>query len=105
MDKNSIDNIYLAMADRLSARGPEITEDIVNNNLRNLTTLLEFYLDKRETLKPLPILLDGNDVMEILGIKPSPVLGKIMDMLHEEQLNGEISTREQAISYIKSIEF
>ncbi|MBP3924855.1 CCA tRNA nucleotidyltransferase [bacterium] len=105
MDKNSIDNIYLAMADRLSARGPEISEDIVNTNLRNLNKLLEFYLDKKDSLKPLPILLDGNDVMKILNIKPSPELGKIMNMLHEEQLNGEILTREDAVLYIKSIKF
>ena len=103
MDANSIDNIILAMADRLSARGPEITDEVVEHNINLLTTLMKFYLDVRETLKPLPIFLTGNDVMEILNIKPSPKLGKIMNSLHEAQLNGDVQTREQAVEFVQNV--
>lgn len=103
MDANSIDNIILAMADRLSARGPEITDEIVEHNINLLSTLMKFYLDVRETLKPLPIFLTGNDVMQLLNIKPSPKLGKIMNSLHEAQLNGDVQTREQAVDFVKNI--
>lgn len=103
MDANSIDNIVLAMADRLSARGQEITDEIVEHNINLLSTLLKFYLDVRETLKPLPIFLTGNDVMQLLKIKPSPKLGKIMNSLHEAQLNGDVQTREQAVDFVKNI--
>lgn len=78
MDTNSIDAIILAQADRLSARGPEITDQIVERNITSLNMLLRFYLEARETLKPLPKLLSGNDVMQILNIKPSKRLGEIM---------------------------
>lgn len=101
MDSNSIDNIILAMADRLSARGPEITEKIVEHNICSLNMLLKFYLEVRESLKPLPILLTGNDVMEILNIKPSPKLGEIMSALHDTQMSGDIVTREQAVEFIE----
>lgn len=103
MDTNSIDNIILAMADRLSARGPEITDEVVEHNINLLTTLMKFYLDVCETLKPLPIFLTGNDVMEILNIKPSPKLGKIMNSLHEAQLNGDVQTREQAVEFVQNV--
>lgn len=103
MDANSIDNIILAMADRLSARGPEITDEIVEHNINLLSTLMKFYLDVRETLKPLPIFLTGNDVMQLLNIKPSPKLGKIMNSLHEAQLNGDVQTREQAVDFVQNI--
>lgn len=103
MDANSIDNIILAMADRLSARGPEITDEVVEHNINLLTTLMKFYLDVRETIKPLPIFLTGNDVMEILNIKPSPKLGKIMNSLHEAQLNGDVQTREQAVEFVQNV--
>ena len=103
MDANSIDNIILAMADRLSARGPEITDEVVEHNINLLTTLMKFYLDVRETLKPLPIFLTGNDVMEILNIKPSPKLGKIMNSLHEAQLNGDVQTRERAVEFVQNV--
>lgn len=100
MDDNVIDNIILAKADRLSARGEAITEEMVANNLSNLDRLLAFYLRIRETLEPLPILLNGNDVMKLLNIKPSRELGKIMDALHEAQLSSEVTTKEEAESFV-----
>jgi len=102
MDQNAIDNIILAMADRLSARGPEITDAIVDKNINALYKLLEFYLDKQHILEPLPKLLNGNDVIKILKIKPSPMLGEILDAMYEAQLNSEILTREDAILFVKS---
>lgn len=102
MEQSSIDAIVLAQADRLSARGEEITEEIVKRNINSLNMLLKFYLEKRETLKPLPKLLDGNDVMQILKIRPSEKLGEILLSLHEAQLSGDVSTREQAVNFIKT---
>ena len=103
MDINSIDVILLAQADRLSARGPEITDEIVERNITSLNMLLRFYLEARETLKPLPKLLDGNDVMNILNIKPSRKLGEIMEALHEAQISGDVVTREHAVDFVKKL--
>lgn len=100
MENNVIDNIVLAKADRLSARGEAITEEIINNNLNGLDKLLNFYLEKRETIKPLPKLLSGYEVMELKGIKQSPELGNIIKALNEAQLNGEINTKEEAIEFV-----
>ena len=103
MDTNSIDAIILAQADRLSARGPEITDQIVERNITSLNMLLRFYLEARETLKLLPKLLSGNDVMQILNIKPSKRLGEIMDALHEAQISGDVITKEHAIEFVKNM--
>ena len=103
LEDNVIDNIILAKADRLSARGKVITDEIIESNIRNLDKLLEFYFSSLETLAPLPKLLDGNDVMQILNIKPSPKLGEILNTLHEAQLNGEVNTKEEAVAYIKNL--
>ncbi len=103
MDTNSIDAIILAQADRLSARGPEITDQIVERNITSLNMLLKFYLEAKETLKPLPKLLSGNDVMQILNIKPSKRLGEIMDALHEAQISGDVITKEHAIEFVKNL--
>lgn len=101
MDTNSIDAIILAQADRLSARGPEITDEIVERNITSLNMLLRFYLEARDTLQPLPKLLDGNEVMKILNIKPSRKLGEIMEALHEAQISGDVLTKEHAVDFIK----
>ena len=103
MGDNVIDNIILAKADRLSARGVDITEEIVNTNISGLDKLLDFYLSKKDSLAPLPKLIDGREIMEILNIKPSPKLGEIINAINEAQLNGDITTHEAAVNYIKNL--
>ena len=65
--------------------------------------LLKFYIEVKDSLKPLPKLLSGNEVMEILNLKPSRKLGEIMDALHEAQISGDITTKEHAVEYIKTL--
>lgn len=100
MDENVIDNIVLAKADRLSARGEAVTDEMVENNLSRLTLLQNYYLSVRDTLEPLPVLLDGNEIMKLLNIKPSKMLGEILSALHEAQLSGEVTTKEQATNFV-----
>ena len=68
-----------------------------------LDKLLQFYLNTKDTLSPLPKLLDGREVMSILNINPSPILGKILNELHEAQISGDILTKDDAVRFIKSI--
>ena len=58
------------------------------------------YLDAH----PLPPrqLLDGNDVMELLGLPPGEKVGKILHSLYAAQLRGEVSTKEEARAFILS---
>lgn len=100
---NAIDTIIIAKADRVSAQGPEITKELVVENITLLDKLLQFYLNTKETLTPLPKLIDGREVMSILNINPSPILGKILNELHEAQISGDILTKDDAVRFIKSI--
>lgn len=101
MDNNVIDNIILAKADRLSAMGEAITKEITQQNLDGLDKLLQFYLDKKDSMKPLPKLIDGFEIMQLLNIKQSPELGKILSELKEAQINGDIITKEDAENFVK----
>lgn len=103
MENDVIDVIVLAVADRLSARGPEITEEIVNKNVGGLDALLGFYLNIKDNLKPLPKLLCGEEIMDMLNIKPSAELGEIVKLLTESQLSGDINTKEEAIAFVNSL--
>ena len=102
MDTNAIDIIVLAVADRLSARGEAVTETMVNENISGLQKLMDFYISVKDSLEPLPKLLSGNEVMQILNIKPSPLLGKIINELHEAQLSGDVMTKEHAIEFVRN---
>lgn len=104
MEDETIDLIAIAYADRMSALGPDITSDMINKNLNGLQTLLEGYLAEKSKLAPLPKLLDGKEIMELLNITASPKLGEIISQLKEAQISSEVNTREEAINFIKKIE-
>lgn len=103
MDGYVIDVIILAMADRLSARGVKVTDNIVNKNISNLTKLLNDYLEKYKNLKPLPKLLNGKEIMNILNIKQSPKLGEVINELKEAQISGNVNTKEEAIEFVTNL--
>ena len=49
-----------------------------------------------------PPLLDGDEIMKILKIKPSGQVGEVIEKLREEQLSGKIKTKKQAQKFITS---
>ncbi|MBO7672296.1 HD domain-containing protein [bacterium] len=102
MENDAVDIITLAKADRLSARGEVISDSMVENNISSLDKLQNFYLEKKDTLKPLEKLLSGDEIMKILNIKPSSQLGEIVSALHEAQISGDVTNKEEAVAFIKS---
>ena len=77
-----------------------VSDEMVNNNINNLTNLLNNYLELRKTIKPIEKLLDGNDIMELLQIKQGPELGKIINELKEAQISGEVNTKQEAVNFV-----
>lgn len=93
--------LLLGMADRLSTRGPEITEKDIEENIKGLYFLLEKYKKAQEEIKTLPKLTDGKEIMKILDISPSPLIGKILKDLNEAQISGDVNTHEEALEFVK----
>jgi putative nucleotidyltransferase with HDIG domain len=65
----------------------------------------EFVMDFLRTTPPEVVrparLMTGEDVLG-LGYKPGPIVGRILAAVEEAQLNGELASREEAISFVDS---
>jgi tRNA nucleotidyltransferase/poly(A) polymerase len=48
-------------------------------------------------------LIGGKRVAEILGIKPSPLVGKVLKKLRAEQLRGRVKTEREAEEFVKTL--
>ncbi len=46
-------------------------------------------------------LLDGNEVMDLLGLEPGPRVGEVLDFLLDQQIEGTITTREEAVAAVR----
>ena len=97
------DLIELAKADRLSAQGLAVTEEMNEKTFNHLDKLLNYYNTIKNEVKNPKSILNGNDIMDILNLKPSKRIGEIIEALIEEQLAGNIKTKDEAIEFIKKI--
>ncbi len=98
---NTPDLLLLALADRLSAKGSEITEETLEKNIEGTYMLLEKYRESKEEVKTIPKLATGKDAMQLLEISGGPYIGEVLNALKEEQISGNINTREEALEFIK----
>jgi len=99
----TFDLIILAMSDRLSARGPAVTKEMVENNINNLTLLAEKCMKfAEEDIAPQPF-LNGQEIMEITGLKQSRELGDIIRQVYQAQLDGNVTDKISAKDYVKNI--
>ena len=83
--------IEMARAD-IKARGGNYKE--FNHNLK----MLERTEIREEELEPL---LNGKEIMTLLGIAPGPAVGVIRDALLQAQVMGDVHSVEQAVDFVR----
>ncbi len=95
-----IDVLFLALADYLATHGPKLDiEEWKQHNLMISFVLAEY--SKQET-KVLPVkLINGNDLMDIFGLRPGRLLGELLAEVREAQAAEELSTREEALELVR----
>ena len=89
----------LSIADaRASGDSPQEVESL----LRTIEELIEFRrkVEKEEREKPL---LNGKEIMDILGIEPGPLVGRIKEELTIAQMEGKVRDRDDAVSFVRKV--
>ena len=64
--------------------------------------LLEAWFERHATLVEPPQLLSGHDMVLNLPINPGPILGELVELLREVQVQGLVVTRHEALSYLRT---
>jgi putative nucleotidyltransferase with HDIG domain len=91
----------LALADFRATYEQSLPQDSWAAILDVVRTMLESWFEKpAETVAP-PPLLDGNDLMRELNLKPGKQIGELLESIREAQAMGEVSTREQAFDLVR----
>jgi tRNA nucleotidyltransferase/poly(A) polymerase len=86
-----------AACDARATKGP----NAVARWRRLRAVLLELLaLHRRRRRRPLPRLVDGDDVMRILNIRGGPEVGRVLERIRERQESGRLTDRDQALAYL-----
>ncbi len=78
------------------------TKEEIEALLKTIRTLRDFKKNemKETDLKPL---LNGNEIMEILNLKPGRIIGILKNKLLDAQMEGKVKTKEEAINFIREV--
>jgi poly(A) polymerase len=93
----AVDTLYLAMADVLAARGPELSPERWGNYARMIAVVLGSGAEQPGNRNGNPPLINGHDLMDALDLPPGPRIGSLLERLREAEAVGEISSRSDAI--------
>ncbi len=96
LGENAVPLLLLALADAYA------TKRVDMGSLTEYEDFVSEMLDYafKEALEPISPLLDGNQVMALLGIEPSPMVGRILSSLLEAQYLKQIHTIEEAREFV-----
>jgi tRNA nucleotidyltransferase/poly(A) polymerase len=89
------ESVVVSLCDRLATRGEKTS----------LTSMARHYRVARSVWTavgkaPVPQVLSGHEVMELLGLDPGPAVGQALDALDEEVEAGEIATAAEARAFL-----
>ncbi|MBM4462418.1 MAG: HD domain-containing protein [Chloroflexi bacterium] len=96
----SIDILFLTLADFLAAQGPHLDMSEWQQHCQMIEYIWSEHEQEEARIIPQK-LIDGHDLIDILRLEPSPVIGQLLEAIREAQGIGEITTREEAIAFAR----
>jgi len=89
----------LFFADLIATSHDNETKQLIDIS-KNIYNQYEEFKKKDRELKQF---LNGNEIMEILGLKEGPEIGRILKMLREAELSGKVVSKDDAVSFVKEL--
>jgi len=98
---NGIDAILLALADYLGMVGAELVQSEWLVIVERAIIMLDTYFNQYETVVDPSLFLNGNDIMDMLDLEGSPMIGQLLTLLREAQVTGDVVSVDDARDFIK----
>ncbi len=95
--------MLLAFADMGATRGLGFMGEGRENLEKSLLGLLSGYPAYKEETARMQRLLNGRDLMVLLGLKPGPIVGELLAALEDAQVVREVSNRAEAEDFVKRL--
>jgi poly(A) polymerase len=94
--------LYFSLADHLATRGPNLESGNWDWHVGVAAHLITEHEKTPAAAEPVR-LLDGHDLKHELGMAPGRRMGELLEELLEAQAAGEVTTRQEALDYVKKL--
>ncbi|HBX22210.1 MAG TPA: CCA tRNA nucleotidyltransferase [Desulfotomaculum sp.] len=93
--------LLLSLADVTSSRRATGKLELAKDYADYIGRMLERFVSEKDLFLNTTPLLSGEDICNELNLAPSPLIGKLKDVLWEAQLEGKVTTRRDAVELLK----
>ena len=100
--KYAADVLLIAMADSLASCGPAVPHGWHKRFMGFCADLLHRTFYDPNSLIPEP-LLNGEEIMKLLGLEEGPIIGKLLRAIQEAQVEGRVQSKEDALEFAKNL--
>lgn len=98
---NLVGLFLLAMADSLASEGEKKPAEMERELVDLFGVVQKIYEESIAPVVKGPKLITGLDLIDIFGLRPGPVFGRIMSELEIARVEGVVNSREEAIVWIE----
>ncbi len=95
--------LYLSIADYLAAKGPKLRDDSWDRRVEYCQWVLSDLIVREDNDHVEPPLITGNDLISSLELAPGPLIGLLLDEIHEAIAIGDITDKELALQYAEEL--
>lgn len=96
-----VEALLLSLADRLATSKGDISSPEWQGHLANTKVILAQYFGEEEIFPC--AMLTGNDLQRRFRLEPGPIIGRLLEMVREAQVEGRVSNREEALTLVEEI--
>jgi hypothetical protein len=91
---DQIDDLMTLCRADITSKNPKRIKVYINNYERVAKKIID--VEERDRLRNFQPPVDGNEIMKIFNLKPSPTVGKIKKLIEEAILNGQVANDHDA---------
>ncbi|MBI2265944.1 MAG: CCA tRNA nucleotidyltransferase [Armatimonadetes bacterium] len=94
--------LLLAIADKRATLGAATEKDDWKQMVALSGEMLTLYKEEIKEEEKIPPLITGKDLITELQLTPGPKFRKILDAVRQEQLEGNLRDRDEALAYVEA---
>ncbi len=102
LEGDAVGLLIVALGDHFTYLTPRVRRSRKDPVFLTIRKMLSHYFLRPEVVEP-PKIIDGNDLMKSLKLKPSPEVGRLLSAIRESQASGEVKTKKEALALAKSL--
>lgn len=97
-----VDVCLLALADYMGSAGSEIEQGEWLSMVERVRVLLHAYYERYEQVVAPPPVIDGDQLMRALSLKPGPIIGALLNRIREAQVEGVVQFTDDALQIART---